>query len=56
MGNDGEREVDNLGILPSRADMTPDELMDSAVARSGHFLLESGHHDDLWPDLALLCL
>src|SRR2546430_14889165 len=25
-------------------------------ARRGHFLLESGHHGDLWLDLELLCL
>jgi len=25
-------------------------------ARRGHFLLESGHHGDLWMDLELLCL
>src|SRR5436853_463434 len=26
------------------------------AARSGHFLLESGHHGDLWLDLESLCL
>jgi orotate phosphoribosyltransferase len=26
------------------------------AARKGHFLLESGHHGDLWLDLELLCL
>src|SRR3989304_1709366 len=25
-------------------------------SRSGHFLLESGHHGSLWLDLELLCL
>src|SRR2546429_2854851 len=25
-------------------------------ARRGHFLLESGHHGDLWLDIELLCL
>src|SRR5436190_14046324 len=25
-------------------------------ARNGHFLLESGHHGNLWLDLELLCL
>ena len=25
-------------------------------ARKGHFLLESGHHGELWLDLELLCL
>lgn len=36
--------------------MTEDVLLDSAGARTGHFLLESGHHGDLWLDLELLCL
>jgi len=37
--------------------MTPEEdAIGSTVARSGHFLLESGHHGDLWLDLELLCL
>jgi orotate phosphoribosyltransferase len=28
-----------------------DELLAAAAARRGHFLLESGHHGDLWLDL-----
>ena len=32
------------------------ELMELVHARKGHFLLESGHHGDLWLDLELLCL
>lgn len=36
--------------------MTPDDQLGSAVARSGHFVLESGHHGGLWLDLELLCL
>lgn len=36
--------------------MAPDELLGSTVARSGHVVLESGHHGDLWLDLELLCL
>jgi orotate phosphoribosyltransferase len=36
--------------------MTDTGLLGSAAARSGHFLLESGHHGDLWLDLELLCL
>jgi orotate phosphoribosyltransferase len=32
------------------------ELMQLVHARKGHFLLESGHHGDLWLDLELLCL
>ena len=35
--------------------MTPDELIGS-LARRGHFVLESGHHGDLWLDLELLFL
>jgi orotate phosphoribosyltransferase len=30
---------------------TGDELLDILAARRGHFLLESGHHGDLWLDL-----
>ena len=30
--------------------------MNLLAARRGHFLLESGHHGDLWLDLELLCL
>ena len=33
-----------------------DELNELIQARNGHFLLESGHHGDLWLDLELLCL
>jgi|RhiMetdeSRZDD1v2_1073273.scaffolds.fasta_scaffold15575_4 orotate phosphoribosyltransferase len=33
-----------------------DEVMALMPARRGHFLLESGHHGDLWLDLELLCL
>lgn len=36
--------------------MTADELLGLAAARSGHVMLESGHHGDLWLDLELLCL
>ena len=31
-------------------------VMDLVSARKGHFLLESGHHGDLWLDLESLCL
>src|SRR6516165_10267689 len=41
---------------PSGASMTDTGVRGSAAARSGHFLLESGHHGDLWLDLELLCL
>lgn len=33
-----------------------DELLEMAAARRGHFLLESGHHGDLWLDLESLCM
>ena len=33
-----------------------DEILSLLAARRGHFLLESGHHGDLWLDLELLCL
>jgi orotate phosphoribosyltransferase len=32
-----------------------DELLEMLAARRGHFLLESGHHGDLWLDLEGLC-
>lgn len=32
------------------------EVVRLLPARKGHFLLESGHHDDMWLDLELLCL
>lgn len=31
-------------------------VLDLLSARNGHFLLESGHHGDLWLDLETLCL
>ena len=31
------------------------DLIDLIPARGGHFLLESGHHGELWLDLELLC-
>jgi orotate phosphoribosyltransferase len=39
------------GIL---ARMTADGLIDAMGARRGHFLLESGHHGELWLDLDAL--
>jgi orotate phosphoribosyltransferase len=33
-----------------------DDVIALLPARRGHFLLESGHHGDLWLDLELLCL
>jgi len=33
-----------------------DEVTRLLPARKGHFLLESGHHGNLWLDLELLCL
>jgi orotate phosphoribosyltransferase len=31
-------------------------MIDQLPTRRGHFMLESGHHGDLWLDLELLCL
>src|SRR5262245_21769674 len=31
-------------------------MIDQLPTRSGHFILESGHHGDLWLDLELLCV
>jgi len=31
------------------------QVLDLLAARRGHFLLESGHHGELWLDLELLC-
>lgn len=36
--------------------MKKEEILSLLRARKGHFLLESGHHGDLWLDLELLCL
>ncbi len=33
-----------------------EQVLNLLAARKGHFLLESGHHGDLWLDLELLCL
>jgi orotate phosphoribosyltransferase len=33
-----------------------DTVLERLTARRGHFLLESGHHGDLWLDLETLCL
>ncbi len=33
-----------------------DDILKLLSARKGHFLLESGHHGDLWLDLESLCL
>lgn len=33
-----------------------EDILNLLAARKGHFLLESGHHGDLWLDLELLCL
>src|SRR5688500_1121892 len=32
-----------------------DELLTLIHSRTGHFLLESGHHGNVWLDLELLC-
>ena len=31
-------------------------MIDQLPTRQGHFVLESGHHGDMWLDLELLCL
>jgi len=36
--------------------MVHEDVLALMPARRGHFLLESGHHGDLWLDLELLCL
>src|SRR5665213_2612649 len=36
--------------------MAPEQVLELLSARKGHFLLESGHHGDLWLDLESLCL
>ena len=33
-----------------------EQILEMLSARKGHFLLESGHHGDLWLDLESLCL
>jgi orotate phosphoribosyltransferase len=33
-----------------------EDILNLLAARKGHFLLESGHHGDLWLDLECLCL
>lgn len=33
-----------------------DDVLKLTAARKGHFLLESGHHGNLWLDLEFLCL
>jgi orotate phosphoribosyltransferase len=35
--------------------LSPDDVLSLFADRKGHFLLESGHHGDLWLDLELLC-
>jgi orotate phosphoribosyltransferase len=33
-----------------------EDVLNLLAARKGHFLLESGHHGDVWLDLEVLCL
>jgi orotate phosphoribosyltransferase len=33
-----------------------EQVLELLSARKGHFLLESGHHGDVWLDLESLCL
>jgi orotate phosphoribosyltransferase len=37
-------------------DFMQEKVLELLSARRGHFLLESGHHGDLWLDLESLCL
>jgi orotate phosphoribosyltransferase len=37
-------------------EIVQEQVLDLLSARKGHFLLESGHHGDLWLDLESLCL
>ena len=39
-----------------QAGFSADELLSCLAARRGHFLLESGHHGELWLDVELLCV
>ena len=42
--------------LPKWEECMRDDVLNLVRARKGHFLLESGHHGNLWLDLELLCL
>jgi orotate phosphoribosyltransferase len=37
-------------------EIVQEQVLELMSARKGHFLLESGHHGDLWLDLESLCL
>ncbi len=39
-----------------RGEIVREDILKLLSARKGHFLLESGHHGDLWLDLESLCL
>jgi orotate phosphoribosyltransferase len=39
-----------------RGEIVHEQVLELLSARTGHFLLESGHHGDLWLDLESLCL
>jgi orotate phosphoribosyltransferase len=43
-------------MMPVRSEESHAEVVGLLPARAGHFLLESGHHGNLWLDLELLCL
>lgn len=50
------RQCDNATYSYSAGDVMQGKLIGSTAMRRGHFLLESGHHGELWLDLELLCL
>ncbi len=51
------REAARRSDDPSvRALYEHEQLVSTLPGRIGHFLLESGHHSDLWLDLELLCV
>jgi orotate phosphoribosyltransferase len=50
---DAARRSDDPAV---RALFEHEQLVSTLPGRIGHFLLESGHHSDLWLDLELLCV
>jgi orotate phosphoribosyltransferase len=50
------KEAQQAPSASGLSDRVQDDVLSLLAARKGHFLLESGHHGDLWLDLELLCL
>src|SRR5260370_19002462 len=44
-----------LSVILGEA-IVQEQVLELLSAKKGHFLLESGHHGDLWLDLEALCL